>query len=98
MGLIKVNRDGGTVYAMPLGRPMPRPAPTERCATDPADLPLDIRQAGMMLVIRAVPGSAHAIAAALDRVRWPEVVARSPATTRLFVAFSDAASLRRIKR
>ena len=46
------------------------------------DLPVEIREAGLLLVIRTLPGSAHAIAAALDRARWPEVAGRSPATTR----------------
>jgi transcriptional regulator of arginine metabolism len=43
-----------------------------------------------------VPGSAHAIAAALDRCRWPEVVGSLAGDDTLFVAFADAAALRRI--
>jgi len=37
------------------------------------DLPIEIHEAGLLLVVRTLPGSAHAIAAALDRARWPEV-------------------------
>jgi transcriptional regulator of arginine metabolism len=60
-------------------------------------LPLDIREAGLLLVIRAVPGSAHAIAAALDRCRWPEVAGSLAGDDTLFVAFADGAALRRIQ-
>ena len=45
--------------------------------------------------MRTLPGSAHAIAAALDRARWPEVAGSIAGDDTLFVAFPDRASLGR---
>ena len=96
MGLVKANRDGGTVYELPTGTVDADASPEQRLRDLIAGLPLDIREAGMLLVIRAVPGSAHAIAAALDRCHWPEVVGSLAGDDTLFVAFADATALRRI--
>ena len=52
----------------------------------------------MLLVLRTLPGSAHAIAAALDRARWPEVAGSVAGDDTVFVAFADRGSLVRIKR
>ena len=57
------------------------------------DLPVEIREAGLLLVLRTLPGSAHAIAAALDRARWPEVAGSIAGDDTLFVAFADRGSL-----
>ena len=95
LGLIKVTRDGLTAYALP-----PRLVEAETSGEDRlrkllADLPLEIHEAGLLLVLRTLPGSAHAIAAALDRARWPEVAGldrrrrhavRGPAGSRLAAA------------
>ena len=62
------------------------------------DLPVEIREAGLLLVIRTLPGSAHAIAAALDRARWPEVAGSIAGDDTLFVAFTDRNSLGRVRR
>ena len=59
---------------------------------------MEIREAGLLLVIRTLPGSAHAIAAALDRARWPEVAGSVAGDDTLFVAFTDRTSLGRIRR
>ena len=63
-----------------------------------ADLPVELHVAGLLLVLRTLPGSAHAIAAALDRARWPEVAGSIAGDDTLFVAFPDRGSLQRIKR
>ena len=73
LGLIKVTRDGTAAYALP-----PRLIEAETSGEDRlrklmVDLPIEIHEAGLLLVVRTLPGSAHAIAAALDRARWPEV-------------------------
>ena len=73
LGLIKVMREGIQAYALP-----PRLIEAETSGEDRlrkllADLPVEIHEAGLLLVVRTLPGSAHAIAAALDRARWPEV-------------------------
>ena len=98
LGLIKVARDAGMVYALP-----PRLIEAETSGEDRlrklfGDLPVEVHEAGLLLVIRTLPGSAHAIAAALDRARWPEVAGSIAGDDTLFVAFPDRGSLRRIKR
>jgi transcriptional regulator of arginine metabolism len=98
LGLIKVARDGLTAYALP-----PRLLEAETSGEDRlrkllADLPLEIHEAGLLLVLRTLPGSAHAIAAALDRARWPEVAGSIAGDDTLFVALPDRGSLQRIKR
>ena len=98
LGLIKVSREGTAAYALP-----PRLVEAETSGEDRlrkllADLPIEIREAGLLLVLRTLPGSAHAIAAALDRARWPEVAGSVAGDDTVFVAFADRASLQRIKR
>jgi transcriptional regulator of arginine metabolism len=70
----------------------------ERVRTLLRDMPVVIRDAGTMLVLRTLPGSAHPLAAALDRARWPEVVGSIAGDDTVFVAFADRGSLGRIKR
>ena len=98
LGLIKVSRDGNVAYALP-----PRLIEAEASGEDRLrklfrDLPVEIREAGLLLVVRTLPGSAHAIAAALDRARWPEVAGSIAGDDTLFVAFTDRTSLGRIRR
>ncbi len=98
LGLIKVSRDGIVAYALP-----PRLIEAEASGEDRLrklfrDLPVEIREAGLLLVVRTLPGSAHAIAAALDRARWPEVAGSVAGDDTLFVAFTDRTSLGRIRR
>ena len=66
LGLIKVTREGTAAYALP-----PRLIEAETSGEDRlrklmTDLPVEIHEAGVLLVVRTLPGSAHAIAAALD--------------------------------
>jgi transcriptional regulator of arginine metabolism len=98
LGLIKVTRDRTPAYALP-----PRLVDAETSGEDRlrnllAGLPAEFHEAGLLLVIRTLPGSAHAIAAALDRARWPEVAGSIAGDDTLFVAFPNRASLQRIKR
>jgi transcriptional regulator of arginine metabolism len=51
-----------------------------------------------MLVLRTLPGSAHPLAAALDRARWPEVVGSIAGDDTVFVAFVDRGGLRRVRK
>jgi transcriptional regulator of arginine metabolism len=98
LGLEKVDRDGVFVYA-----PVPRPAEAEPSAEERlarllADLPVDIEPAGLLIVIRTLPGSAHAIASWIDRSRWKDVAGTVAGDDTLFVAFRDAAALERVRR
>lgn len=98
LGLVKVARGGIHAYAL-------SPRPSDQDATGEErlralfrDLPVDIRDAGMLLVLRTLPGSAHPIAAALDRARWPEVVGSIAGDDTVFVACADRGALQRAKR
>jgi transcriptional regulator of arginine metabolism len=51
-----------------------------------------------MLVIRAVPGTAHAIAAALDRAQWKDVLGTIAGDDTLFVACTDDRALSRVRK
>ena len=51
-----------------------------------------------MLVLKTLPGSAHPLAAALDRARWPEVAGSIAGDDTVFVAFADRGALGRVKR
>jgi transcriptional regulator of arginine metabolism len=98
LGLIKADRGGTVAYALP-----PRLIEAETSGEDRLralfhDLPVEMREAGLLLVVRTLPGSAHPIAAALDRARWPEVVGSVAGDDTVFVAFADRTSLARIKR
>jgi transcriptional regulator of arginine metabolism len=89
LGLFKVPRDGQRVYSLPPQPGQPETSADERLAMILRNLPVDIRPAGQLLVIRAVPGSAHAIAAALDRTGWPEVAGSIAGDDTVFVACTD---------
>lgn len=97
MGLIKVSRnDGERAYAIPTRAGQQETSADERLAMILRDLPINIRPAGLMLVLRATPGSAHAIAAALDRTGWPEVAGSIAGDDTVFVACGDRAALDRL--
>jgi transcriptional regulator of arginine metabolism len=97
LGLIKVSREGTQAYALP-----PRLVEAETSGEDRlrkllSDLPVEVRVAGLLLVVKTLPGSAHAIAAALDRARWPEVAGSIAGDDTVFVAVPDRAALQRLK-
>ena len=95
MGLVKVSRDGTQAYALPSSAEAVESSSEQRLTELLQDLPIDIRESGLMLVIRAVPGTAHAIAAALDRARWPDVLGTIAGDDTVFVACADIESLKR---
>ena len=98
LGLIKSSsRDGVQTYTVPARVTEAESTGEERLRALLHDLPVDVREAGLMLVIKTLPGSAHAIAAALDRTRWSEVVGSIAGDDTVFVAFGDRASLQRIR-
>jgi len=95
MGLVKVGRDGVQAYAMPPTPGEREVSGEERLRNLLKDLPIEIHEAGLLLVVRTLPGSAHAIAAALDRAHWAEVAGSIAGDDTVFVAFSDRGSLLR---
>jgi transcriptional regulator of arginine metabolism len=86
LGLVKVPRDGTIAYG------------EERLRILLRDLPIELRESGLLLVIRTLPGSAHPIAAALDRARWSDVAGSVAGDDTLFVATTDRRALARVKR
>jgi transcriptional regulator of arginine metabolism len=98
LGLIKVSREGTTAYDLPPKLIEAETSGEDRLRKLLSDLPLEIHEAGLLLVLRTLPGSAHAIAAALDRTRWPDVAGSIAGDDTVFVATRDRGSLQRVKR
>jgi transcriptional regulator of arginine metabolism len=98
LGLVKVHRNGLFVYAVPPRPSESEPSAEERLAKLLRDLPVDVREAGLLLVVRTLSGSAHPMASALDRAHWPEVVGSIAGDDTLFIAFSDRSSLHRVRK
>jgi transcriptional regulator of arginine metabolism len=97
LGLGKASREGRPAYVLP-----PRLRDAEVSGEDRlrrllADLPVEIRIAGLIVVVKTLPGSAHAIAAALDRARWPDVVGSIGGDDTVFIATPDRAALGRLR-
>ena len=97
LGLGKASREGRQAYVLP-----PRLRDAEASGEDRlrrllADVPVEFRVANLLLIIKTLPGSAHAVAAALDRTRWPEVVGSIAGDDTVFVATGDRVSLRRLR-
>jgi transcriptional regulator of arginine metabolism len=97
MGLLKVPRGGSHVYALPDSEAATEVSGEQRLAGLLRDLPVEVRASGTLLVVRAVPGTAHAIAAALDRARWPDLLGTIAGDDTVFVACADAAAVRRTR-
>jgi transcriptional regulator of arginine metabolism len=98
LGLVKVSRNGAErVYAPPARGTQPESSADERLAMVLRDLPVTIRAAGLIVVIRATPGAAHPIAAALDRTKWPEVVGSIAGDDTVFVACPDRGAVDRLR-
>jgi transcriptional regulator of arginine metabolism len=97
MGLVKVRREGASVYALPSSEAAAEVSGEQRLSGLLRELPVELRASGTLLVIRAVPGTAHAIAAALDRARWPDVLGTIAGDDTLFVACVDPAAVQRLR-
>jgi transcriptional regulator of arginine metabolism len=97
LGLGKGSREGRAAYVLP-----PRLRDAEVSGEDRlrrllADLPVEIRAADLLLIVKTLPGSAHAVAAALDRTRWPEIVGSIAGDDTVFVATPDRTAIRRLR-
>jgi transcriptional regulator of arginine metabolism len=97
LGLGKGSREGRAAYVLP-----PRLRDAELSGEDRlrrllADVPVEFRIADLILVIKTLPGSAHAVAAALDRTRWPEIIGSIAGDDTVFVATGDRPALRRLR-
>jgi transcriptional regulator of arginine metabolism len=97
LGLVKVVRDGAHVYALPQRLADADPTGEDRVRSLLRDLPVEVGESGTMVVVRTLPGSAHPIAAALDRARWPGVVGSVSGDDTVFIACRDVSARRRVR-
>jgi len=97
LGLAKHGRGGTSIYVLPQRLVDADATGEDRLRRLLTDLPIEVREAGLLLVIRTVPGSAHAIAAALDRARWDDVEGSIAGDDTVFVAVGDRGALRRVR-
>ena len=98
MELVKVSSGGTQIYALPSSEAVVEQSGEQRLGELLTDLPIDVRDSGTLLVIRAVPGTAHAIAAALDRAHWNDVLGTIAGDDTLFVACTDREALLRVRK
>jgi transcriptional regulator of arginine metabolism len=81
LGLAKTPAGYRQVAAPPAGPPL---------ATVAAEFLRDIRTAQNMVVLKTSPGNANALAVALDREEWPEVVGTLAGDDTILVIAADA--------
>ena len=84
LGLVKVARDGHHAYAPPPAPPAT--AGVERLRRFCEDNPVDAASAGSLIVLRSLPGTANALAAAFDAAAFPEAVGTIAGDDTVFVA------------
>jgi transcriptional regulator of arginine metabolism len=97
LGLGKGSHEGRPAYVLP-----PRLRDAEVSGEDRlrrllVDVPVEFRVADLLLVVKTLPGSAHAVAAALDRTRWPEIIGSIAGDDTVFVATPDRTAVRRLR-
>ena len=93
LGLAKGRRGAARAYVLPPRLIEAETSGEERLRRLLADLPVDMKEAGLVLVVKTLPGSAHPIAAALDRARWAEVIGSLAGDDTVFIAFNDRGAL-----
>jgi transcriptional regulator of arginine metabolism len=86
LGLVKVARDGSHVYAAPSA--IAAGGGTDRLRRFCEDYPVEGRIAGNIVVLRAPPGTANAMAIALDTSEMPEIIGTVAGDDTVFVATS----------
>ena len=97
LGLGKGSREGRAAYVLPQRLRDAEVSGEDRLRRLLADLPVEIRVADQLLIIKTLPGSAHAVAAALDRTRWPEIVGSIAGDDTVFIATTDKGAIRRLR-
>ena len=86
LGLVKVTRDGTHVYAAPTA--VASGGGTDRLRRFCEDYPVEGRLAGNLVVLRSPPGTASAMAIALDTSELSEIVGTVAGDDTVFVATS----------
>lgn len=86
LGLVKVARDGQHVYAAPTA--VASGGGTDRLRRFCEDYPVEGRLAGNIVVLRSPPGTANAMAIALDTSELAEIVGTVAGDDTVFIATS----------
>jgi len=97
LGLVKGGRDVTPTYVLPPRLADAEATGEERLRRLLGDLPIEVREAGLLVILRTLPGSAHAIAAALDRARWVDVEGSVAGDDTVFGAVADRGALGRVR-
>jgi len=83
LGLVKVPRDGAHVYGPPVASSGGGPDRLRRFCED---YPVQAVLTGTLVVLRSLPGTANALAAAIDAARFPHVVGSIAGDDTVFLA------------
>ena len=98
MGLVRVARHGGNTWMAPedVASPQPLRAPRdERLRRILADIPVTVGRSGLILVLTGSPGTAGAIAQAIDDSSLSEQEGTLAGDNTLLVLFADETRLER---
>lgn len=95
LGLVKVSRAGRHVYAAPEALVGASSEGNERLRRVLSDLPVTVRRSGLILLLVASPGSAPAIAEAIDRSTLDEQEGTLAGDNTVLVLFRDDERLER---
>jgi len=96
LGLVKVGRDGAHIYAPPAT--VPASGGIERLRRFCEEYPVQGAVAGNMVILRTPPGTANALAIALDTSGFSDVVGTIAGDDTVFVAARDPARARGINK
>ena len=96
LGLVKVALDGAHVYAAPAA--VPASGGIERLRRFCEEYPVQGAVAGNLVVLRTPPGTANALAIALDTSGFSDVVGTIAGDDTVFIAAHDPARARGINR
>jgi transcriptional regulator of arginine metabolism len=95
LGLVKVARADRHVYLSPDDLATPATVRDDSLRRLLGDLPITIRRSGLILLLVSTPGSANAIAEAIDRSSLREQEGTIAGDNTVLVLFADEARLRR---
>lgn len=95
LGLVKAWRGGRHVYVLPDDLPRPAIDQNARLRRILADIPVTVGRSGLILVLTGSPGTAGAIAQAIDESTLGDHVGTVAGDNTLIVLFADESTLER---
>ena len=96
LGLVKVPRDGAHIYAPPAG--VPASGGLERLRRFCEEYPVQGAVAGNLVILKTPPGTANALAIALDTSGFSDVIGTIAGDDTVFVAAHNPARARGINK